>query len=264
MAVGVPLIVAVVPLNFTVLLAAVVLKFVPVIVTDVPTTPLVGVKDETVGAGIKVNPANVPVPPGVVTDTLPDVPAATTAIILVGDTTVNDVAAVPPKLTAVAPLKLVPVIVTTVATEPETGLNEEMLGKKSDKVLDQTPPPLVPAKRFVPLTARESTAVLVRPVFAAVQILPLSLDKKTPPPLVPAKRFVPLTASELTDVFVRPLFTTVQLLPLLVDKKTPPPPLIPAKRFVALTARELTVFVRPVFTAVQLLPLLVDKKTPPP
>ena len=51
-------------------------------------------------------------PPGVVTDTLPVVPAATTAVTLVGETTVNDVAAVPPKLTAVAPVRFVPVIVT--------------------------------------------------------------------------------------------------------------------------------------------------------
>ena len=50
-AVGVPVIlVTVVPLNFTVLLAAVVLKFVPVIMTDVPTGPLVGLKLVTVGA----------------------------------------------------------------------------------------------------------------------------------------------------------------------------------------------------------------------
>ena len=49
MAVGVPLTVAVVPLNFTVLLAAVVLKFVPVIVTVAPTKPLVGLKLAMVG-----------------------------------------------------------------------------------------------------------------------------------------------------------------------------------------------------------------------
>lgn len=39
------------PLNFTMLLAGVVLKFVPVIVTEVPTTPLVGLKLVIVGAG---------------------------------------------------------------------------------------------------------------------------------------------------------------------------------------------------------------------
>jgi hypothetical protein len=42
---------AVVPLNFTILFAGVVLKFVPVIVTVVPTTPVAGVKDEMVGTG---------------------------------------------------------------------------------------------------------------------------------------------------------------------------------------------------------------------
>jgi hypothetical protein len=47
--VGVPVMFAVVPLNFTVLFAAVVLKFIPVIMTDVPTAPDVGVKVVTVG-----------------------------------------------------------------------------------------------------------------------------------------------------------------------------------------------------------------------
>lgn len=41
---------AVVPLNLTVLLALVVLKLVPVIVTEVATGPLVGAKPLTVGA----------------------------------------------------------------------------------------------------------------------------------------------------------------------------------------------------------------------
>lgn len=43
--------VATTPLNFTVLLIGVVLKFIPVIVTLVPTGPLVGEKDEAVNAG---------------------------------------------------------------------------------------------------------------------------------------------------------------------------------------------------------------------
>jgi hypothetical protein len=45
-------IVAVVPLNFTVLLTAVVLKFVPVMVTVAPTPPESGVKLVIVGEGI--------------------------------------------------------------------------------------------------------------------------------------------------------------------------------------------------------------------
>ena len=60
-----------------------------------------------------MKPARVPVPDAVVTETAPDVPAPTVALILVELTTVNVVAAVPPKLTAVAPVKFVPVILTT-------------------------------------------------------------------------------------------------------------------------------------------------------
>ena len=60
-----------------------------------------------------MKPANVPVPDAVVTETVPEAPAPTVALMLVALTTVNEVAAVPPKLTAVAPVKFVPVIVTT-------------------------------------------------------------------------------------------------------------------------------------------------------
>ena len=54
----------------------------------------------------------------------------------------------------------------------------------------------VPAKIFVPLTVKQRTNVLVKPVFTAVQLLPLLVDKKAPPPAAPAKIFVPLTASD--------------------------------------------------------------------
>jgi hypothetical protein len=56
----------------------------------------------------------------------------------------------------------------------------------------KTPPSRVPAKRFVPLTARALTQALVKPV--AVQLVPSFVERKTPPAAVPAKRFVPLTA----------------------------------------------------------------------
>jgi hypothetical protein len=71
---------------------------------------------------------------------------------------------------------------------------------------------------------------------AAVQLVPLLVERKRPPPQVPAKRFVPLTARALTLVFVKPVLTLVQLVPLFVERKTPPPP-VPAKRFVPLTAK---------------------------
>ena len=59
-----------------------------------------------------MNPARVPVPAEFVTETLPEFPFPTSAVILVALTTVNEAAAVPPKLTAVAPVKLLPVMVT--------------------------------------------------------------------------------------------------------------------------------------------------------
>jgi hypothetical protein len=63
------------------------------------------------------------VPPGVVTVTLPDTALATTAVMLVALITLKDVAETPPKLTAVAPVKLVPVIVTV---EPAAAMLGEM------------------------------------------------------------------------------------------------------------------------------------------
>ena len=65
------------------------------------------------------------VPPAVttVTSTTP-VPAGLVAVIWVSETTVNAAAWVPPKFTAVAPVKLAPVIVTCVppAGVPTAGL----------------------------------------------------------------------------------------------------------------------------------------------
>ena len=103
-------------------------KLVPVTVIVVPVTPLVGVNDVIVGVGINVNPANVAVPPGVVTLTLPEAPVPTTAVMLVDELTVNDEAATPPKLTTIAPLKFVPVIVIAVPVPPPAGLSEVIVG----------------------------------------------------------------------------------------------------------------------------------------
>jgi len=65
---------------------------------------------------VKVAPE--PVPPGVVTETVPDVPLPTTAVMLVELATLNDVTAVPPSNTAVAPVKFVPVMVIVDPTAP--------------------------------------------------------------------------------------------------------------------------------------------------
>ena len=64
-----------------------------------------------------------------VTDTLPDVPPATTAVMLVELATLNDAAGVPPKLTALVPVKFVPVIVTVVPEPAAVGVKEVIAGR---------------------------------------------------------------------------------------------------------------------------------------
>ena len=106
-------------------------KFVPVMLTTCPVLPDVGVKDAIVGAGVALineNPALLAMPFEVVTLTLPVAPAPTTAVILVALTTANEVAAAPPKLTADAPVKFVPVIVTVCPVPAEVGLKEVIVG----------------------------------------------------------------------------------------------------------------------------------------
>lgn len=111
------------------------MKFVPVITTIAPAAALVGTKPVTVGGGRKVKPAKVPVPPGVVTETLPVAPpAATTALICVGEIIIKLAAAVPPKLTAVVPMKFVPVIVTVAAPAALVGVKLVMVGVRKVKV----------------------------------------------------------------------------------------------------------------------------------
>ena len=52
---------------------------------------------------------------------------------LVALTTLNDVAAVSPKLTAVAPVKLVPVMVTVTPLPTDVGVKEVMVGAGAKK-----------------------------------------------------------------------------------------------------------------------------------
>jgi hypothetical protein len=76
------------------------------------------------GFGIKLKSALVEVPTVLVTETLPLAPSPTTALIVVLSTTVNEVAAVSPKLTPVAPIKILPVMVTVIHAPALVGLKE--------------------------------------------------------------------------------------------------------------------------------------------
>lgn len=114
-----------VPLNFT---AVAPVKRVPLMVTEAPADPLVGLNDVIVGPVVTVKLAElVAVPAGVVTEIFPVVaPVGTVAVILVEESTVNFAADVPLNFTPVAPVKFVPLIVTEVPTGPLVGLNEPM------------------------------------------------------------------------------------------------------------------------------------------
>jgi hypothetical protein len=73
---------------------------------------------------------DVPVGVVTVTSTGPEDPAGDTAVKVVEEVTLNDVAGTEPNLTPVAPVKVVPVTVTEVppAVEPVLGLTEETVG----------------------------------------------------------------------------------------------------------------------------------------
>jgi hypothetical protein len=118
-----------VPLNAT---AVVPLRPVPVIVTISPTTPLPGSIEVTDGGGKTMKGELLEAtPPEVfmrIAAAPTAVPLAMVAVIDVAEFTVNDEAAVAPKVTAVAPLRPLPVIVTTVPTGPLAGVKELMTG----------------------------------------------------------------------------------------------------------------------------------------
>ena len=117
---------ALTPLNCT---AVASVRLVPLMVTLLPTEPLAGAKLVIVGGLIMVKLLPlVAVPAGVVTLMGPVVaPAGTVAWIAVAEFTVN-VAPIPLNRTAVAPVKLLPLIVTLNPTGPLAGVKPVIVG----------------------------------------------------------------------------------------------------------------------------------------
>jgi hypothetical protein len=120
--------------NFT---AVANVKLVPVMVTVAPPAiePAVGITELTLGIGTNVNwsadeVADVPPTVITVTSTVPVLAAGVTAVMDMGELTVKLVALVEPKLTVVAPVKLVPAMVTEVPppVDPVFGVTEETVG----------------------------------------------------------------------------------------------------------------------------------------
>ena len=188
--------VAATPPNVT-LLASV--KFVPVIVIAVPprVVPEDGLTPEIVGVGtINVNAlGKLAVPPAVVTATscVPSVPAGVTAVMLVEETTFTLVAANPPTVTLLAPVKSVPVMVISVPPRvvPDDGLTPEIVGVDTTNVnaLGKLVVPLgvVTATSFAPALPAGVTAVMLvdETTFTLVAATPPTVTLLAPVKFVP-------------------------------------------------------------------------------
>ena len=134
-------VVANVPLNVTVLVPLVAPKFVPVIVTEVPTAPLVGARLVSVGVTVTVNVSALLASPPTVTTTFPVVAATGTGTtILVADQLVG-AAVVPLNVTVLVPCvaaKPLPEIVITVPVEPAVGERLRSVGAEEIATVKDT------------------------------------------------------------------------------------------------------------------------------
>ena len=151
---------------------------VPVRVTTVPPVmgPLAGLMLVMVGAGVYVNWSAAPVglvkllAPVTVTSTVPAAPAGAVAVIDVEVTTVNDVAAVAPNLTAVTPVKSAPVIVTLVppVTGPVAGLMLAMVGAEVYRNWSAAPVALV--RLLAPVTVMSTVPAAPAGAVAVIDV----------------------------------------------------------------------------------------------
>jgi hypothetical protein len=108
---------------------AVVSKLLPVTVSEEPEDPSDGEKELIIGL-LNEKPPLETEPAGVVTtrSRFPEEAAGATALMLVADATVYEIAGMPPNDTPVVPVKFVPVMVTVVPCVPAVGVKEVMVG----------------------------------------------------------------------------------------------------------------------------------------
>jgi hypothetical protein len=148
------------PLNVTVLVPCVAPKFVPVIVTAVPTGPALGFRFVIVGGGnVTVKRTPLLAWPPTVTTTLPVVALAGTITAMLVELQLVAVAIVPLNWTVLLPCvapKFAPVIVTEVPAEPEVGFRLVILGAGTVTV------------KLRPLLATPPTVTTTMPVVAPV------------------------------------------------------------------------------------------------
>ena len=151
--------VAVVPLNFTVLEPWDAPKFVPLMVTAVPTVPEVGASPEIAGVGSTVKLTPLLALPLTVTTTFPVVAEAGTGTLIEVAAQLVGLPETPLKVTVLLPWlepKLVPVIVTEVPAAPEVGDKLLIVGA------------VVGTVKATPLLATPPTVTTTLPVLAPV------------------------------------------------------------------------------------------------
>jgi len=109
------------------------------------------------------------VPPGVTTErvTFPATFAGATAVICVAELTVNEVALVSPKVTAVVPVKLVPAITTVVPPEVEPELGVTLVIDGAEAVNVKARVALPPGESTVTLTAAAGLAGVIATICEA-------------------------------------------------------------------------------------------------
>jgi hypothetical protein len=176
------------PLNFT---PDVALRLLPVIVTVVPLGPLLGVKLDAAGeaTGTVKLVVLVELPPGAVTEMVPLVAPAGTVVVsdvpLVA--TVGVGAAVPLNLTADAPIRLVPVIVTVVPALPLLGVKLVIAGVTVKLVVLAAEPAAVvtPITPLVAVLGSVATTLVADFTVKLVAVTPLNLTAVVPERLVP-------------------------------------------------------------------------------
>src|ERR1051326_677460 len=160
------------------------MKLSPSIVTVVPTGPAFGANVVMTG-GYANTDALEPVPRGVTIEMGPFVDVGAMAVMDESRLTVNVVAFTPLKLTAVAPVKCTPVMVTDVPEFPLTGVNDVMLAVAAtmNGLVVPVPPGVVTL--IGPEVAPFGTVVLIVVSFTTVNVADVPLNET---PVAPVKR----------------------------------------------------------------------------
>ena len=167
------------PLNVTVLVFCVAPKLAPVIVTDVPTAPELGVRVLIIGVGkttVKLTPLLAT--PDTATTTFPAVAPLGTGAAMLVELQLVGVAAVPLNVTVLVPWvgpNVVPVIVTEVPTGPEVGDRLVMLGETVEFAALLVPPNTVTVTFPVVAPLGTGTTMLVELQLVGVAAVPLKL-----------------------------------------------------------------------------------------